>query len=212
MRGDDRRDRRIDAGSLRFEKARQQLFMIGIGVGINEAYGDCGAALLLEARDGGTGTLEIEREPRRAGRHHPLLHLEAAAARHERLRFLGEQIPDVAALLALEFQHVAKALGGDQPDIGTLALQDGVGGDRGSMDDCRDGGEIAIELADRLHRAQRLVGRGDGLGHPDLAIGGDHDRIGEGAADIDPDEGADGHAVALPGAAAGWPMAAAACG
>jgi hypothetical protein len=58
----------------------------------------------------------------------------AQRPRHQRLRVFEEDIVDVIALLAADFQGVAKPLRGDQAGFGALALDDGVGDQRGAVD------------------------------------------------------------------------------
>ena len=100
-----------------------------------------------------------------------------------------------------EFEHVAKTLGRDEPDLGDLAFEQRVGGRRRAVDDRLQ--ERRIEAGGRQcgHEADRLVlDGGRHLGQPHLVRGGiDRQQVGESAADIDADgEGALGRHVFKP--------------
>ena len=69
-----------------------------------------------------------------------LVELEAVAALDQRLGLDPAHVVVGLAVAALDERHVAKALGGDVGDDGTLALQHGVGRDRGAEADVLDGG------------------------------------------------------------------------
>ena len=85
------------------------------------------------------------------------------------------------------------AFGGQQPDLGALALQQRVGGNRGAVNDPigsgQQGGEVQSQgsrhLGQAVHDAHGLIGRrGGDLAQGDLAGIVDCNQIGEGAANV----------------------------
>ena len=120
----------------------------------------------------------------------PLRHLEAALARDQGLE-AAEQAVSMRSGAPAELEDVAKAARRDQPGARDLALEQGVGGGRGAVDDGRDRGQIGVGRRERLQHAQGLVvGSRRHLGDPHLAIPPDQHQIGEGAADVDADQAA----------------------
>ena len=81
--------------------------------------------------------------PHRAVDQHALVHLEAQVARRERPRPLHEQVVHVVAVLAGDLDRVAEALGRDQRGPGALPLDDGVGDERGAVEDVGHAGRRA---------------------------------------------------------------------
>lgn len=88
------------------------------------------------------------------------------------------------------------AFGGEQSHLRSLALEEGVGRDRGAVDDALGPFEQrpAVEThglgqtREALEDAERLIGGGRGsLGVEEATLFVDRDEIGEGAADVDAD-------------------------
>jgi hypothetical protein len=96
-------------------------------------------------------------------------------------------------VLAPDLDRVAKAARGDQRGPGALALDQGVGEQRGAVHHVRDRLGRYVGLAQHFHDAAldggvRLLGRGQDLGDAQQrARLVDHDEVGEGAADVRPD-------------------------
>jgi hypothetical protein len=133
------------------------LLVFRICIRIDEAHGNCGAALPIELRDRVAHTFEIKRKARLARGHHPLANAEPPPSRYKRIGFLGEEIPDVAPFLTLKLQHVAEALGSDQSDLGTLPFENRVRCHCRAVDKSVDCGEIVLQLLHSFHGADRLI-------------------------------------------------------
>src|SRR6185295_2542434 len=64
---------------------------------------------------------------------HALGHREAQLPRHQRLRLDDVDVVLIEAALVGDLDDVAEAIGGDQGGARALALDDGVGGERGAV-------------------------------------------------------------------------------
>jgi len=113
----------------------------------------CRIAVRMEERDGdglratGTDRAHERRDLRRVergvdlpGRQHALVDLEAAAARRERFGHLDEEIVEVVAPFATDFDGVAEAARGEQGGHGALPLDERI----------RDEGRAVNDATDRL--------------------------------------------------------------
>ena len=115
---------------------------------------------------------------------------EHAIARDEGRGTRCQEIEHVGGAQARELQHVAEALGDEQPELQTLALEDGVDADGGAVREVGDVGRPdAIAAADLPHAFEdflaRAIGAGENLQGVDRAIGLVQDRkVGERSADI----------------------------
>ena len=122
-----------------------------------------------------------------------LLDADAAVARDQRRRHLRVERIDLAPIVAADLQHILEARRRHQRALGELALQHGVGGDGGAVQQVADVGQGEAVARGRLldagHQPERGVLRrgrrleaGDGAGAriEDL-------QIGEGPADVDGD-------------------------
>src|SRR5262249_1507430 len=116
----------------------------------------------------------------------------AQVALDQRRRLLPGEVIKPRRAQRADFQDVAEALRGDQPDLGALVLEDGVRGDRGAVADFLDlpAGEagFAQRLIEPVDQRARVVvdARGYFL-DVDRAVGAEHDDVGERAADVDAD-------------------------
>ena len=123
----------------------------------------------------------------------PFGDLEPPAAWHQHRRRILEQIVQVDAGRAAEFQQIAKATRGDEAGAGALFLQQRVGDDGGCVRQQRDIGRIDAVLpqaqADALHHGlAEILRRGQHFGDADPAAAFlDHGDIGECAANVDAD-------------------------
>ncbi len=123
----------------------------------------------------------------------PLVDLEPQMTRHERLRHLQEDVVQVVAVLAADLVAIAKAAGGEQRGGRALAFDDGVGHQRGAMDDrCNcaglDPGGVQRFAQDGRDRGRGIRRRGQRLAdreRPGLVV--DEDQVGKGATDVDAD-------------------------
>ncbi|MDQ1078997.1 hypothetical protein QE401_001523 [Pseudoroseomonas cervicalis] len=105
-------------------------------------------------------------------------------------RKIAPEAPGVEAVAAAHLQHVTEAARGDQPDLRALALQQRIGADGGAM---HHGGELrhgaeALQPFQETHRLIAAVGwhLGGAEASRRLVIA---EEIGEGAADIDANNG-----------------------
>jgi len=120
-------------------------------------------------------------------------HVEAEIPGHQRLGQLELDVVKLEARLLADLDGVAKAGRRQQGGAGALALDDGVGDQRGAVDHLRrlrggDAGAAERVGEGGLHRARGILGRGQGLGDRELAARlVDQDQVGEGAADVDAD-------------------------
>ena len=130
----------------------------------------------------------VERRQNLAVGVHALGHFQPDLAVDQRLEGAAQAI-GLRPRAAAELQHVAEALGGDQPDLGDLAFEQRVGGRGRAVHQGLHGGGIGIGRGERRHEADRLVvDGGRHLGELD-GVGArvDRQKVGEGAADVDAD-------------------------
>ena len=83
-------------------------------------------------------------------------HLGPQFARDECLKAPGHAI-GIGARAAAELEHVAKPGRGYQPAARSLAFEDGVGGNRGAVDQRGHRGEISFEFGQASNEADRLI-------------------------------------------------------
>ena len=94
----------------------------------------------------------VEREPHDALDVHALGHREAERARHERRRLFEEHVVLVVAALVGDLDDVAETFGRDQRGAGALALDDGVGRERGAVQEHADVARSARPASARTAR------------------------------------------------------------
>ena len=100
---------------------------------------------------------------------------------------------ELGAGLAAELDDVGEAGGRDQRGAGAAALEQGVRCDGHPVGEAADVGSLGAgpveHGVDGRHHAVGLVGRRRRrLGCEQLAVAGEDHRVGEGAADVDPEE------------------------
>ena len=117
-----------------------------------------------------------------------LVDLQAPLAGDQRLEGAGHAV-GLGPRAPAELEAIAEAARGDQTDLGELALEHGVGGGGGAVDDEVEIGGGDAGLGDGCQHAIGLVGGGgEDLGEPDaLALRADlvEQQVREGAADVD---------------------------
>jgi hypothetical protein len=124
----------------------------------------------------------------------------AQVALDQRRRLGPAQVVEFRHPQRADLEHVAKTLGGDQPDPRALVLQNGVGSDRGAVTDLFDGSPGYPALAKNLGEAVDdrlgvvLDARRDFFG-VDGAVGPKQHDVREGAADVDTDPIGDPHGL-----------------
>ena len=163
------------------------VFMHRVAVGMQEMDDQRLAAARQQELAGGVYVLGFQRRQYFAVRIHPLVDLHAQLARDQRHE-LAFQPVGLGPGAAAQLQHVAEAPRGDQPDLRQLALQQGVGGDGGAVDDGGDVRQRCAGFGNRGQHAEGLVFRGRGhLGDARLPIGAHQYQVREGPAHIDAD-------------------------
>jgi hypothetical protein len=170
------------------DQGGKPLLVRGIGVGIEQAHGDGAVTAGLQGGNEGAPDLRlVKRALDGAIGTQPLGRLEAILAAHRRRGFGVEQVVDVASVVALHEQQVAKARGGDEGHARALAFQHGVGGDGRAVPEILDAREIDARGHKRVEGADiGAAWRARYLGHDHAAVL-DGYQIGEGAADLDSD-------------------------
>ena len=167
-----------------------------VAPGMQETDGDRVDALPAQRLDRPLQGFRIERRLHGAIGAQPLGHAEPPAARHQRLRRRQAQIVAVRLQALAHFQHIAVALGRQQADRGALALQDGVGRDRGAVHDALGPAEQGRKVEAHRpgqpfqpvqHPGGLVRGRRGRLGDPGLALAVHGDEVGKGAAYVDAD-------------------------
>ena len=179
-----RRDARPERAHL-----RQHFFLVGrIGVGMEQADRHGLDAFGLEAFDDRRQAGEVQRLALGALVGHPARHLSAQVARDEGLWLEIVQVEEIRAVAAGDFQRIAEAFGGDQPDLDALALGQGVDHNRGPVGHEVDGRRVDPALLQHLNHAGFVVRRcGVRLGGADpdpVRAAFEGDQIGEGSPDI----------------------------
>ena len=130
-----------------------------VGVGVQEMDDQ---ALAAHGQQGAHGIRQLVLGERRddLARHvHALVDLDAALARDQRLEAAGHAV-GVGPRAAAELERVAEAARGDEPHLGHLALEHGVGGGGGAVDDEVEIARAHARLRDRRQHAVGLVGDG----------------------------------------------------
>jgi hypothetical protein len=159
-----------------------------VGIGMQEVDDEALAALGQQCAGSRRNAGLVERAHHVAARVHALIDLDAAVAGDERLKGADHAV-GLGTGAAAELQGVAEAGRGDQPDAGDLALQDGVGGGGGAVDQQVETGRRNTRLGDRRQHAVGLIGQcGQDLADPHLRPVGAvlmHHHVGEGAAHVD---------------------------
>jgi hypothetical protein len=159
-----------------------------VGPGVQEGHGDrvhpCGPQLPSGLQDGGL----VERHVHRAVGPHPLPHREPPATRHQGRRRGPAQVEGVLAGAPPDLEHVAEALGAEQPDDRAAALQQRVQAHRGAVGEPPQARQaVAGDPGDGVqHAARRGLGVRQPLADRDrAAVVGDDVR--ERPADVDAD-------------------------
>jgi len=122
---------------------------------------------------------------------HTLGDFEAHVAADQRLRLVGIHVVEAGALLAADFQQVAKAIGDQQAGLHAAQLDERIGGDGSTVPEEGDGIRRGVDgreaLSDAGGNAARRIIRG-GRYLPDIELPGfvvEQADVGERAAGID---------------------------
>ncbi len=182
-----------------------------VGVGVQEAHADRVDAAVAEPPGDPDRLLGVERADLLAPVVQPLFDGLHQVDGHDAGRLDPEVRIAVPVWHALpgDLQHELVPLGGDEAQPAHLTGEELVGGDRGAVADrlhARSGpAELVEDLAHTSQEALGRVGRGGRClgGHQPAGLLVEGDHVGEGAAGVDTDADASGHASS--GAVSGTP-------
>ncbi len=160
------------------------------GVGEREEIRDSNGADAVEVAETDqflSEPLLIQRDENRAILQDALWNADAARTWNEVLWLDPVKIEVVRARHTLDAKDVPETVGREQRDLGTLPLDEGVGGNRRSMHEVADVFRVEIALRERAEdRFRRLSGRREHLGHPKLTrLVVERDEVGERPARVD---------------------------
>jgi len=113
-----------------------------------QADGDRLDLLGQQRVDGAFGVGRIEGAVDLAGMVDPFIDHAAQVALDQRLGLGPAEVVELGHAQGADLQHVAEALGGDQPDPRALVLEDRVGSDRRAVADFLDGAAVEPGLAE----------------------------------------------------------------
>ena len=170
-----------------------RVFMPRVTPGMQETHRDGFNILRAQLLNGGIEGGVIKRHLHPPIRAQPFAHRKPQAARHQRWR--GRQAHIVALRLQpfTHFNHIAVPFRGEHRNLGPLAFQQRIGGNRGAMDDAfclpQQIGQLHAQCfrqngEPRDHTFGLIRWRTGGFGQRCGAISGDTNHIGESAADI----------------------------
>ena len=165
----------------------------GIGVGVDQRHGHRLHVELGDAARDGPHRGFVQRPPHGAVHVHALRHREAQLARHQRPGLDDVDVVLVEAALVRDLDHVAEAVSRNERGARALALDDGVGGERGAVHEHADVAERQARLRQRAAGALddghlRLPRRRQQLGDVPAPAAEQHD-VGERPADVDSQPG-----------------------
>ena len=132
------------------------LFVLGIGVRMKEMDDDSFRVQVLQTLERRANLVFVER------RHHatpgvdPLAHFEPEFTVDQSFELSGHAVV-VRPSSATEFEHVAKALGGDQADPRAFSLEHRIGRDSGAVHHRGDFRQHRPGGLDRGHHSERLI-------------------------------------------------------
>ena len=181
----------LNLGQLPAQKFSHQVFVLGPGVGVQQAHGYRFDLLFLQAAGDAVQVVGVHLGQNLAPGRQALPQLESQEALHQLRRFLEKEVIHLGGPDAAQFQHVPEPPGGDQGRQRPAPLQDGVGGHGGSVNHfghLRPGSlGVAEQLRDPVeHGGFEAGGRGGNLGGPDVSRGIGQNHVGEGAPDVGP--------------------------
>jgi hypothetical protein len=142
-----------------------------VAVAVQEVDGQGFAARIQQLPQSPTHCVLVQRHQDLPVGVHALRDLQAQLPRYQRHEAAGEAVGRGPGATP-QFQHVAEACRGDQANAREAALQQGVGGGGGTVDqgvDAVQGQPGAFQR--RQHAACLVVRRGRNLGHADLTRG-----------------------------------------
>ena len=217
------------AGKFVAHQLAGRLFVVRIGVGVEEADGEgLDAGPVHEAANRLAHALAVQALDHRPVVPDPFADLAAKPPRDQRIRPREPQVEQVVALLEAHVEEVAEPRGHQHPGLRPPPLDDRVGDEGRAVGDRLDRGHrdvLAVEEGGRPveHRDRRIGRRGELLVHRDAAaLFVEQGEVGERAADVDAEPVGHGpgisfrrvesrrdrtrptNGIAAPGGRAGW--------
>ena len=185
------RQRDEGVGQRGLDDLARDALVLGIGIGMEKAHRHRIDALARQLGAGGAHAFAAQALAHLARGIKPLVDLERQVPRHQRARAVEEEVVGLGPVAAADHVDVARAARDEEADLGALALDQRVDGDGRTVDQGFEMARVEPGLADRFDDAvHRIARRGQRLGMMDPSgTGIERDEIGEGAADIDSDEG-----------------------
>ena len=161
-----------------------------VGVRVQKAHGHGRHAFGDETPDRLARVVDVERHEHVAAMVDALGHFPAPAPAHQRRRLLPGDVIEPIRAHAADLEHITKSTCGDESRPGALALEDGVGGDRGAVHDLVHVARRHARFADDLlqphaDRPAVVVGARKDLAREHGAVRRQEDDVGERAADVD---------------------------
>ena len=182
--------RECHEGEAPAQPLAERLLVSGIGVRVQQRYRDRLGAAVLDAANDFVDRAGVHRIEHPAIVIEPLAHFEPELGRHLGGE-LGRKVEavEVAPVLASDGQGVGEASSGDEGDLREIVLDDGIGHERGAVNQVV---HVRPDQIDRPERGQQpghaILGAGRDLGDSGGATRAVHrDHVGERAADVDSD-------------------------
>ena len=169
------------------DRLAHQALMGGVHIGMQQADRHGLHALGLEGLDGGCERRGVQRLMFVAGGQQAPVDLAGEGAGHQRLGPLEEEIVGLRPIAAPDGVDVARAARHDQPGLRALALDQGVDGGGGAVDQLRDIADLKPALVQAVNDAlHQIAGRRQALGLQEpLFLRVKADQIREGSANVD---------------------------
>ena len=186
------RDRYCDVGQFGEQKLTEPEFVRRVDVGVDEADRDRLVALRADVFDERAGAVLIERHEDLASCVQPFADDVAIGPLNEGGRQHDVEVVLLEPALGAGLDHIAEAVGCDECSLGATPFDEGVCGERRSVDDLGDVAQVDVLLCGDTADAVADpdfggVVCGEHLGRGVAAVGHfDHD-VGEGAANIGTD-------------------------
>ena len=178
------------------ERLRRDTLVLRRAIGVQEAHGNRLDLRVGEGADGRVQRATVNRRPDATVGPDSLAHRQAQMAGYERL---GSRLAQCIPVVLEPFpylQHVTVPLGGEQADLRSLALEQRIGRDRGSVDDAIGGCEqrgtldtqrVGKQLQPGEHAHRLVFGCGGGLRGGDSTAVVDGNEVGERSAHVHTD-------------------------
>ena len=164
----------VSVGQSPAQGLERGLLVARVAIRVQVAYRDGIDAGVFEPLDGRIQRTPVERDLHAAVETHPLAHVEAPRAWHERHRRRHAEVVAIVLEPLAHLDDVAVALGGEHPHRGAFALEERVRGHRRAVD-----GKVG--LAEKPRQIQPELGgqQLEAVHHADRGILGSRSRLGE---------------------------------